>query len=92
MIAAANESIKDKTDKLLIEVGMQLQAQLGRTPSDKEVADAMEDARQRIIDAAATTYGLDRRLLGGVSVTPEEEDDQPQTSTLDVGSYTGTKI
>jgi len=71
---------------------MELEAQLGRTPTDSEIADAMEDARQRIIDAAATTYGLDRRLLGGVSVTPEEEDDQPQTSTLDVGSYTGTKI
>ena len=92
LIAAANESIKEQTDNLLVKVGMELEAQLGRTPTDAEIANAMEDARQRIIDAAATTYGLDRRLLGGVSVTPEEEDDQPQTSTLDVGSYTGTEI
>ena len=92
LIAAANESIKEQTDNLIVKVGLELEAQLGRTPTDAEIANAMEDARQRIIDAAATTYGLDRRLLGGVSVTPEEEDDQPQTSTLDVGSYTGTEI
>ena len=46
----------------------------------RKFANAMEDARQRIIDAAATTYGLDRRLLGGVSVTPEEEDDDAPTT------------
>tara|TARA_R100001086_G_scaffold98625_1_gene49149 strand:+ start:1 stop:2160 length:2160 start_codon:yes stop_codon:yes gene_type:complete len=80
LIAAANESIKEQTDNLLVKVGMELEAQLGRTPTDAEIANAMEDARQRIIDAAATTYGLDRRLLGGVSVTPEEEDDDAPTT------------
>ena len=80
LIAAANESIKEQTDNLLVKVGMELEAKLGRTPTDAEIANAMEDARQRIIDAAATTYGLDRRLLGGVSVTPEEEDDDAPTT------------
>ena len=80
LIAAADKSIKEQTDNLLVKVSLELEARLGRTPTDAEIANAMEDARQRIIDAAATTYGLDRRLLGGVSVTPEEEDDDAPTT------------
>jgi len=57
-----------------------LQARLNRTPSEEEIARATEDARQRIIDAAATTYGLDRREIGGASIVPEGEDDDASTT------------
>ena len=46
VIAAADKSIKEQTDNLLVKVSLELEARLGRTPTDAEIANAMEAARQ----------------------------------------------
>jgi len=91
-VTQANTALAKRLDEanFYITIPALLTEKLGRDPTEKEIRDEIARQTNRIIDSVATQYGVERGLLGGVTSDVEEEEEE--TNTLDVGSYTGTEI
>jgi len=80
-VTQANAALAKRLDEanFMINIPALLAEKLGRDPTDKEIRDETDRQRNRIIDAVATQYGVERGLLGGTPSDIEEEEDSPAT-------------
>ena len=76
-VTQANAALAKRIEeaRFMVTTPALLEEKLGRKPSDKEIQDEINRQTNRIIDAVATQYGVERGLLGGMPFDIEEEED-----------------